>query len=388
MKSAGRYLLCLFFIFVLFTACGQDPKQGQPGGEAPAVISVWYSLEGKLEQELLNQFEQINEKQHEFLVKGVKIPAKEFVHKVWGLQAGGQGPEIFIANRDIIATLYEQGALSPVLADSSPVFPSLLAEFTYNRQAFALPWLTDVPLLYYRKDAISTPPVDFNGLWSSKQPIAVKAQDFLLFSPWWKAEGGILSRGDLPALDAEVNSDFLGKLLASKSDGKIIVDEQAIELFSTGQVNYLLGWASDSIDLDRKQVDWACVSFSRLQENQAQALLAKTIGIANSSIKTGSELENAIRLVEEELLETEAGAAAQKATGYMPANMNFYDRSPVGTLTKEAATTIENCWSIEGSALEWKLLPLYKGAWLNMARQADISIELAKAQEAALQIEK
>jgi len=370
----------------MLAACQQGPKQGQPGGEAPVVVSVWYSLEGKQEQALLAQFEQINKKR-EVLVKGIKIPAKDFVRKVWALQAGGQGPEIFIAEGDILAALYEQGAISPVLADSSQVYPSLLAGFTYNRQVFALPWLTDVPLLYYRKDIVSAPPVDLNEL-GLRQSIAVSSQDFLLFSPWWKAEGGILCQGKLPALNVKANEDFLLKLQTLKTDGKIREDKQAVALFKSGEATYLLAWTSDSINLNQGQGNWGCVSFSRLFGSQANALLAKTIGIANSSIKTSPALEDAIRLVEEELLQTEVEAAAHKTTGYMPANVNFYYQAEDGTLIKEAALTIENSWSLEGNALEWKLAPIFRQAWQNIADRTEISKQLATAQEDALKIGK
>jgi len=86
-KAKKRFIQSLFLLFWLvlitinITGCS-SPSQGVPGGQAPAVVTVWYSLTGQAEQELLNQFSRINEERPEVIVKGVRIPQKEFVEQV------------------------------------------------------------------------------------------------------------------------------------------------------------------------------------------------------------------------------------------------------------------------------------------------------------------
>ncbi len=367
----------------MVTACNRTPTQGEPGAEAPAVISIWYSLQGHEEQEMLKQFKLINKNHPEVVIKATKVAANGFVDKVWNLQAGGKGPEIFISDRAILFALYEKGAMSPVLADNSDAYPSSLAVFTFNHQPFAAPWLTDVPLLFYRKDRITDLPVNLKEILQ-KDTIAIKSLDPIIFSSWWRAEGGIISQAGVPALDSPTNSAFLNKLLYLKSQHKLVIDNQALEQFIKGDVNYLLAWGSESIDLNQAKVSWGCVSLSSVLGKNAQALLANTIGIANSSIKTVPALESPIRLIEEELLKPEVESSMQKASGYLPANSNCYESSQSGTFEAEAATALANSWDLEGYALDWKLLSLQDQAWKSIAAGSNIADELAKVQKTAL----
>ncbi len=110
-----------------------------------------------------------------------------------------------------------------------------------------------------------------------------------------------------------------------------------------------------------------------------------TVGIANSSIKTVPALENAIRLVEEELLGTEAETLMHKAGGYVPVNPAYYDGSAPGSFNDQIAKTLENAWVLEGYTLDWKLLGIQDRAWDSIFRGAKIEAELAKEQLPALE---
>lgn len=379
-------LLSIGLLIGLMTACSQAPTQGIPGGEAPDVISVWYSLTGAAEQELLKQLARINEEFPEVIVKGEYIPEGQFMEQVWNLQAGGEGPEIFITGRPIIAALYEKGAISPVLADKYAAYPAAEAVFTYNQQPFAAPLLTDVPVLYYRQDKVPVPPASLAEIVAKKQPLAVKALDFALLGPWWKAEGGNLALAGKPALDSGTNTAFLSKLLALRAE-KLLTFEQALAKFNQGEVNYLLAWASDSTALSKAGVSWGCIALNSLLFN-GKAMLAQTVGIANSSIKTIPALEESIRLVEEELLKVATQTSLHKASGKMPTADSFYQGVGGKSLNAQVASTLKNAWFLEGYYLEWKLFPLLNQAWQNSAGGAKIEAELAKAQQKARNLTK
>lgn len=386
-KSLLINMIILFLVIGSITGCGNIAAQGKHNGEAPAVISVWYSLGGKAEQELVKQFDRINKEHPEVVVKGEKISEAKFVDQVWNFQAGGEGPEIFITSRPVIFALYEKGAISPVLADKYTAFPAAKAVFTFNQQPFAAPWLTDVPLLYYRKDKIQEVPVSLAAIMEKKVPIGVKSFNAGLLSPWWKAEGGSFILSGKPALDSQTNLAFLNKLLSLRSEGLLIVD-QASERFRQGEINYLLSWASESTALTQAGVDWGSISLNSLLGSNGKVLLDQTIGIANSSIKTFPAMEDAIRIVQEELLKAETEASMQKAGGKLPVEETFYDGAKIDTLNAQVALTLKEAWHLEGYLSDWKLLPLQDKAWQNITQGANIEGELTIIQQTALKVEK
>lgn len=139
LKRYGIILICILLIISSLTGCIQGPAQGKPGGDAPAILSVWYSLEGNEEQELLSQLERISEDNNEFEVRGERIPEADFADYVWKIQAGGQGPDILIASRPLLSALYEKGGISPVLAEKSKALESVEKLFTLNSELYAAP---------------------------------------------------------------------------------------------------------------------------------------------------------------------------------------------------------------------------------------------------------
>jgi len=378
------YLLGLGLLIILVMVLARIPSQGKPAGAAPAVVTVWYSVENKEEQELLKQFDSINKTRSDVMVKGIKVPAAGFAERVWNLQAGGQGPELFIAQAPILFDLYQKGAVSPFLADTSRFYRGPLSVYTFNRQPFAAPLLTDVPLLYFRKDSITLSPADLTEVLAKNQ-VAIKSLDFALLSPWWEAEGGILSQGGIPALDSPLNVGFLNKIAALRSGKRLLVDPQAIQLFTSGKVNYLIAWASDSPALEAAKINWGCVALSSVAVNGEGIYRNNGIGIANSSIKTVPAMETAIRQVEEELLKTVVLEAFHQTTGYLPAVSDYYQGALPGEFRAAVATALLSSREVEGHSLDWKLIPLVEQAWKNIAAGANSAAELAQAQAAALE---
>jgi len=358
-KYVSITLACLFLILIT-TGCVEAPVQGKPGGEAPVVISVWYSLEGTNEQALLKQFERINQERSEVIIKADKVAESAFVDKIWKLQAGGEGPEIIITSRPTMYALYKKGAISPVLVEDDNTYSAAEAGFVFDHQSFAASWLGDVPLLYYRKDKILEPPSSLMELMEKKSAIGIKAMSATLLSPWWKAEGGMLSLKGIPAVDDQVNGAFVRKLQFLKSEGLLYSGDQAQEKFKSGEINYFLGWSSDRLTLEHDKVEWACMAMPALLGSNANVLLDQNVGIANTSIKTVPVLENAIRLVEEELLKVSTQADMQKAGGKVPLSKHYYEDAVSGSFEAQVAFTLEKAWILEGSAIDWTLIPLYE----------------------------
>lgn len=381
-KRLISFILCLFIIGSM-AGC-KDPSQGTPGGEAPAVISVWYSMGGQNEQELLRQFDRINREHPEVIVKGEKVPEEKFMEQVWNYQAGGEGPEILITGRQILFSLYEKGAISPVLAENYHAYPSTKAVFTLNNQQIAAPWMVDIPLLYYRKDKVPEGPANLVSILDKKNPIAAKAFQPALFSPWWLAEGGSLSLNGLPTLDSQANLTFLNKILTLKSAGLLIFDNQGLEKFKKGEVGYFLSWASDRATLTQAGINWGSSSLVSQFGGAGKVFLDKSIGIANSSIKSIPTMEKAIRLVQEELLKEDTESFMEKAGGNLPASDLYYEGAQPGSFQAQAATTLKSAYELEGYMLDWKFLSLQDQAWKKVLEGTKPESALQAVQQSAL----
>lgn len=379
------YVLSLLFMLIA-TGCMNPPSQGKPGGEAPAVISVWYTLEGKNEEELLRQFARINSERSEVLIKGVKVPESTFAERVWKLQAGGEGPEIMIASRLTIQKLYEKGAISPVLVDekSYKSYPAAQASFRYNGQAFALPWIGDIPILYYNKERDLKQPSSLAELFERKNTLAVKNLNMTLLSPWWKAEGGKLSAKGVPVLDSPANNAFIQKILLMRSGGLFIIDDMAREKFINGEADYFLGLTSERLALDRAEIPWGSIAITSLLGADASVLLDKTLGIANSSIKTVPAMEKAIEVVEEELLSWQTQAAITLAGGKIPLSSDYYEQT-TDSFASQAALSLKNAWQMEGLAVDWTIIPFLDRAFANIIKGEKVEAELEKGQSLALE---
>ncbi len=388
MRRRFVFILVGMISLMAISGCLQAPTQGKPGGDAPAVISVWYTLEGKSEEELLKQFKRINTEHPEVLVKGEKIPEAKIVDTIWNLQAGGEGPEIIIASRPTLFSLYEKGTISPLLADIDLTYPGAKAVFTFNQQPFAGPWLADIPMLYYRKDKVTVPPISINEILEKKNAIATRSVDTALLSPWWQAEGGSLIADGTPTIDSPANSAFLGKLRYLRSEGLLITEGDALGKFSRGEVNYLISWVSDKSALERSGIDLGCLALCPLLGSNGKVLLDRTIGIANTSIKTVPALEQSIRLVEQELLKVETQQDMSKAKGNIPLNRSYYEEAKSGSFEAQVGLTLGNALSMEGYYLDWKLLGIQNKSWNTIIKGAKLEEELAKGQQSALEIVK
>lgn len=378
-------LICILLIISTLTGCIQGPAQGTPGGDAPAILSVWYSLEGNEEQELLRQLERISSENNEFEVRGERIPEADFIDYVWKIQAGGHGPDILIATRPVLSALYEKGGISPVLAEKDRAFAAVEELFTFNNEVYAAPWLTDVPLLYYRKDKVDARPSDLNEILTKKNLIAISSPGTRLLSSWWKAEGGNLSSAGIPQLDSQANLSFIERLEYLRNEGLIIFDNQALTRLIKGEVNYAISWASQSNALEKSQVEWDCVSLESVLGTNSKSLLGETIGIANSSLKTTPVREGPILIVQEELLKTETQTAMFQAGNRIPAHKEYYEGSRT-TFLIETSKTLNNSWIPTGNPLDWQLIDILDTSWHNILAGEDSESELGKAQQSALNL--
>ncbi|WP_243450254.1 extracellular solute-binding protein [Desulfosporosinus sp. Sb-LF] len=368
-------------IFLLVTGCASAPQAGQPGGLAPAVVDIWHSLQGSEADALQTQVQTITKAHPEVMIKLNYVPEQTFVAFAYQAEAGGEGPELFIASRENLRQLYAQGALAPTAYSDHEGFPAALANFRFGGKEYALPWLTDVPLLYFRTDTASVP-VNLADLFTAKGGLSVVATDFATLSAWWSGQGGRLMNGGNPSLEDPNNLAFLQELSTWKNAKVLRIDASALSAFAGGQTPYLVAGASSAKLLTQQNVPWGSVPLSDLAGGQGQPLLGTTLGIANSQIKTNETMMQAIQTVEKALLTPDVEGAMLQAGRLLPANMGYY-RSPEVQkgVFPQANLAFTKAWALEGTAPEWKLIPLQDKAWGDvLAGNATPENALASAQ--------
>lgn len=384
-KTITRWC-CILVIALIVSGCTRAPQIGEPGGMAPAVVDIWHSLQGAEADALKTQVQTIIKKHPEVLIKLKYVPEQNFVTFSYQAQAGGEGPELFIASREIIRQLYEQGTLAESIHTDQDAFPATLAAFRFGGKGYALPWLTDIPLLYFRTDT-ATVPLNLADLFSAKGGITITTPDAATLSAWWNGQGGRLMIEGNPSLDDPNNVAFLQQLLIWRSAKVLRIDSEALTAFSSGQTPFIIAGASQAKFLTQMNVPWGSMPLSDMLSGQGQPLLGTTLGIANSAIKTSEAMMSTIRTVEEGLLTPEVEGVMLEAGSLLPANMGYYRRPETQKgVFPQANIALSKAWAIEGNAPEWKLIPLQNTAWNNvLVGNVPIANALNNAQKEAVE---
>lgn len=378
---------CIFAIVILALGCTRAPQTGQPGGLAPAVVDIWHSLQGSEAVALHGQIKKIMKTHPEVIIKlkyVSNVPEKKFVEFSYQAQAGGEGPEIFIASREIIRQLYEQGTLAKSAYIDQKAFPAALSAFQFGGVGYASPWLTDVPLLYFRTDTASAPASLADLI--RKGGISVASPDTASLSAWWNGQGGQLMKAGRPVLNSPLNVAFLKQLSTWRSSKSLRIDPFVLKTFADGGTPFMIAEASQAKLLTQQNVPWGSMPLVELVGGQGHPLLGKTLGIANSAIKTNDTMLPVIQIVEEALSTPEVEGEMQQAGRLLPTNMGYYQRPEAQKgVFPQVNSSLAKAWVLEGNASEWTLLPIQDKAWSNVLEGGFAPEEaLTSAQGAAM----
>lgn len=376
-------MISIFLVLILgISGCGQSPQQGLPGGAAPAVIELWHSLQGAEAKALEEQAQRIMDGHPEVIILLEYVPENQMVTKGFQAQAGGEGPEIFLTSAEILDKLFYQGALAPFVGNSDP-FPGVVAQFHYGEKEYAQPIATDIQLFYYRTD-LAEPPASLVDFLTTKGVLALPSLNTVALAPWWNSQGGKLMSNGQANLADPANLFFLQQLYAWRDAKLLTVDPNAWLQFVNGDAAYTLSWAGQAKGLGQS-IPWGSVLPTNLTAGQGQLLTGRTIGLANSSLKTSDSLSPMIRMVEEELLSPDSQWVLAQAGNRFPVSMAFYKRpeAQAGVL-QQVGQGLGKVWALKGNAAEWKLIPLQDRAWQRTWNGIDPESALVEVQAEAV----
>lgn len=375
---------CIAALLILVIGCARAPQTGQPGGSAPAVVDIWHSLQGAEADALQGQIQAIMKTHPEVIINLKYVPEQNFVAYSYQAEAGGEGPEIFIASKEIIRQLYEHGALAKTAYVDQGAFPAALSAFQFGGVGYASPWLTDVPLLYFRTDTAAVP-ANLADLFS-KGGISMAASDTATLSAWWNGQGGQLMKAGKPILNDPSNIAFLKQLLVWRDTKNLRIDPAVFTTFAGGGTPFMIAGASQAKLLTQQKVPWGSMQLADLVGGQGSPLLGTTLGIANSAIKTNEALMPALQTVEEALLSPEVEGIMTQAGHLLPANKGYYQRPEAQKgVFPQVNIALAKAWVIDGNASEWKLIPIQDVAWRNaLAGSTTPENALASAQGEAI----
>ena len=380
------FTIILLVISLLLSGCQKAIPKDENAGGTLAVITVWHTLVGAEAEAFQAQLQVLRKTKPEIFVKTVYVPEQNFIARAYQAEAGGEGPEIFLAPRDILLQLYARGALAPVVQFTSEAFPATVAQFRFAAKLYAQPWLTDVPLLYFRKDKVQIP-ADLTSLMTTKGRLVLPNLSTSLLSTWWNGQGGQLLKGGKPTLDNPTNLTFSQQLISWRAAKTLEINSDALGQFASGQASYTIAWASQAQVLTQLNIPWGSLPMSDLLGGKGQALMGQTLGIANSAVKTIEPLDSAIQTVEKALLDPQFEGAVAQAGHRFPANSIYYSSADKQQgIEAQVKQVLTNTWPLEGSATEWKLFSLQDAAWLDAYAGTLPQDALAKAQNEAVKL--
>jgi multiple sugar transport system substrate-binding protein len=381
-RKLYRVTSILLLLFLGITGCGKDPRQGLPGGAAPAVIELWHTLQGAEAEALDKQTQRIMAGHPEVIIRLEYVVENKLADLAYLAQAGGEGPEIFITSEEVLTKLFHLGAISPVMGNADP-FPGLVEPYHFGELSYAQPLVTDIPLFYYRTD-MAQPPASLADFLTSKGKLALTAIDTKTLGPWWSSLGGKLVTNGQPVLGDPMNLTFLQQLIVWRDAKLLVVDSTAWLQFVNGQAAYTISWAGQAKSLGQT-IPWGSTLLTNLTGGQGKMLTGRTIALANSSIKSSEKVNPMIRLIEDELLSTDVQWALGQAGNRFPASQSFYKRAEAQSgVLQQVGQGLTKTWPLKGTDPERKLIPLQDRAWQKAWNGVPPEGALAEAQAQAV----
>lgn len=148
-------------------------------------VVFWHNMSNPVDKKAIDEIVQkFNETHPNIRVEVVLVPGSETeITKLMTAVAAGTGPDVFYLDRFTVAQRAHQGVLEPIedylksigvdtKALRSEFYKFSMDEASYNGKLYALPWDTDVRVLYYNKKLFREA-----GLDPDKPPVTIDELD-------------------------------------------------------------------------------------------------------------------------------------------------------------------------------------------------------------------
>jgi len=279
-------------------------------------LTLWHAYRGK-ERKALEKLVKVYEKQEKIRVNLLAIPYDAFDKKLTASIPRMQGPDVFIFANDKIGNWAESGLIETLnyyFYNKKRLFLTLMFDTTvkamvYKNKLYAIPLAFKVPVLFYNKKFITTPPKTFEELIKVSQKkmkenkglfgLGYENTNFFFHSMFYFAFGGKLFTDDKKVLinspEAKKSFEYAKYLsLETKIMPEEITSAVLTTLFNKNQLLFVINgpWFSAEID---KSIDFGLASIPTIDENhKAKPYMSNEGAFIN---KYSSSKPEAIKLI-------------------------------------------------------------------------------------------
>ncbi|KMS69890.1 ABC transporter substrate-binding protein [Streptomyces viridochromogenes] len=268
--AAGRGLLVLVVILTGYVASGARADEGPASGRGPMTLATAGDLTGYLGS-VLDGWNRTHPDEKVTLVELPDSADETHAQMTTDLRAGDRS-RFDILNIDVSWTseFAAQGWIRPLARDRFPLdtfLPPVVDTATYDRQLYAVPYVTNAGLLLYRKDILAKEGVDPPRTWAelerAAKTVAPKygldgyAGQFLPYEGLtvnaaeavYSAGGSILGdEGERVTVNSTAAREGIGFLARGVREGWIpkraltFKEEESKQAFQDGRLLFLRNW--------------------------------------------------------------------------------------------------------------------------------------------------
>lgn len=176
------WLVTLLFISSLLTACGLMGEGDKEQDKQDKILYFFYPHDGSdMIKRLIIEYNSLNEG---ITVEGIEGPGlgAEFTDKLYELKETGETvPDVILIHDTWLARLASEECIRSLdggltSEKKEAFFKGMMDALIWEDEIYGLPFWQDMPLLYYRKDLIDSPPSDWSELAGMAEQ-AAKAND-------------------------------------------------------------------------------------------------------------------------------------------------------------------------------------------------------------------
>ncbi|MDD2717516.1 MAG: extracellular solute-binding protein, partial [Candidatus Wallbacteria bacterium] len=181
-----RLTMLMLILAIIIAGCGGPPEAVKKG---PVEIIFWHGMGGPLGDALKEMINQFNRANPEIVVKEVHMGQYDTLQqKIIASLVAGTSPDLAQCYEALTMKLISAGKIIPLnqFIDQQldfrkeDIFPSFLANNTYDGVIYSMPFNKSTPVMYYNKDLFrkygldpEKPPATWDELFEASKKLTV-----------------------------------------------------------------------------------------------------------------------------------------------------------------------------------------------------------------------